>query len=63
MKNQNVKANNIIHNENKWMENSLIKDVTNDPVFEDYGRLLFPVDNNYFSGKTLKYAGCCMMKR
>ena len=54
MKNQNVKANNTAHNENKWIEDSLIKDVINDPVFEDYGRLLFPVDNNYFSGKTLR---------
>ena len=41
-------------NENKWTENSLINDVINDPVFEDYGRLLFPVDSNFFSGKTLK---------
>lgn len=54
MKNQNVKTNNTTHNENKWIEDSLIKDVINDPVFEDYGRLLFPVDNNYFSGKTLR---------
>ena len=50
----NIKANNMTKNENKWTENSLINDVINDPVFEDYGRLLFPVDSNFFSGKTLK---------
>ena len=30
-----------------------IEDVKNDPVFGDYGRLLFPVDEGYFSGDTL----------
>lgn len=30
-----------------------ISDVINDPVFGDYGRLIFPVDNSYYSGDTL----------
>ncbi len=30
-----------------------ISDVINDPVFGDYGRLLFPVDEGYYSGNTL----------
>lgn len=30
-----------------------ISDVINDPVFGDYGRLIFPVDDWYYSGDTL----------
>lgn len=30
-----------------------IDDVRNDPVFGDYGRLIFPVDEGYYSGNTL----------
>ena len=30
-----------------------IADVIADPVFENYGRLIFPVDNGYYSGDTL----------
>lgn len=30
-----------------------ISDVMNDPVFGDYGRLIFPVDDWYYSGDTL----------
>lgn len=30
-----------------------ITDVVNDPVFGDYGRLIFPVDEWYYSGETL----------
>ena len=30
-----------------------ISDVINDSVFGDYGRLIFPVDEGYFSGETL----------
>jgi acetyl esterase/lipase len=33
---------------------SAIADVINDPVFADYGRLIFPVDEGYYSGETLK---------
>ena len=32
---------------------SLISDVINDPVFDNYGRLLFPVQENYYAGDTL----------
>ena len=30
-----------------------ISDVMNDPVFGEYGRLIFPVDSGYYSGDTL----------
>lgn len=30
-----------------------ISDVINDPVFGDYGRLIFPVDEGYYGGETL----------
>ena len=30
-----------------------ISDVINDPVFGDYGRLIFPVDTGFYSGETL----------
>lgn len=30
-----------------------ISDVADDPVFGDYGRLIFPVDDGYYSGDTL----------
>ena len=32
---------------------SRISDVMNDPAFDDYGRLLFPVDEYYYGGSTL----------
>jgi hypothetical protein len=28
--------------------------VINDPVFKNYGRLLFPINKGYYSGTTLK---------
>lgn len=34
-------------------EHTRIWDVSNDPVFGDYGHLLFPADDRYYSGKTL----------
>ena len=34
-------------------ENTSIDMVKNDPVFDDYGRLLFPADDGYMSGDTL----------
>lgn len=33
---------------------TLIKEVQTDPAFEDYGRLIFPVNSGYMSGSTLK---------
>ena len=37
----------------QYTVNTKISDVTNDPVFEDYGRLIFPVNSAYYSGDTL----------
>lgn len=34
-----------------------ISDVINDPVFGDYGRLIFPVNSGYYSGETLGELG------
>lgn len=36
-----------------YTADSLIVDVISDPVFGSFGRLLFPVDESYFSGETL----------
>ena len=36
-----------------YATNTKIEDVINDPVFGDYGRLIFPVDSGYFGGSTL----------
>lgn len=37
----------------QYTVNTKISDVINDPVFGDYGRLIFPVNNSYYSGDTL----------
>ena len=37
-----------------YTRKSLISDVMSDPVFGDYGRLLFPVQRSYWSGTTLE---------
>lgn len=40
----------------KWKSygaNTQIQEVINDPVFGDYGRMIFPVDSGYYSGNTL----------
>lgn len=36
-----------------FTQNTKISDVIQNPVFEDYGRLLFPVEDWYYSGDTL----------
>lgn len=36
-----------------YTTDTAIADVINDPVFEDYGRLIFPVDEGYYGGDTL----------
>lgn len=46
------------HTDNTMMHNfytatTTISDVINDPVFGDYGRLIFPVNDWYYSGNTL----------
>ena len=39
---------------NPYTVDTAIYDVIHDPVFGDYGRLIFPVDDWYYSGDTLK---------
>ena len=39
--------------EESFTTDTQISDVINDPVFKDYGRLIFPVDKGYYSGDTL----------
>lgn len=36
-----------------WNENTRISEVTSYPSFEDWGQLIFPVDEGYYSGSTL----------
>lgn len=36
-----------------YTTDTLISNVINDPVFENYGRLIFPADTGYYSGNTL----------
>lgn len=38
---------------NMYTVNTKIADVITNPIFEDYGRLIFPVDTGYYSGDTL----------
>ena len=39
--------------ESSYTVNTKIEDVTSDPVYGEYGRLIFPVDSSYYSGDTL----------
>ena len=36
-----------------YTKDTRISDVMNNPVFGDYGRLIFPVNSGYYSGDTL----------
>ena len=36
-----------------YTRDTRISDVVNDPAFGNYGRLIFPVDEGYYSGETL----------
>ena len=47
------KGNDAPNTSNPYTSDSKISDVVNDPVFGDYGRLIFPVDEGYYSGETL----------
>lgn len=38
----------------KFTKESRIQDVINDPAFDGYGRLLFPIQKNYMQGDTLE---------
>ena len=40
-------------NMNKWNENTGIQEVMSYPAFGDWGRLIFPVNEGYYSGSTL----------
>ena len=41
------------NNMNKWNENTGIQEVISYPAFGDWGRLIFPVNEGYYSGSTL----------
>lgn len=43
-----------IESQHYYTLNTSINDVITDPVFEDYGRLIFPLDNWYYSGETIE---------
>lgn len=45
------KGENVISNQ--YTADTKISEVVNDPAFGDYGRLIFPVENGYYSGDTL----------
>ena len=47
-------ATTVAANSQPYTRQSRISDVINDPAFGDFGRLLFPVDNGYWSGTTLE---------
>ena len=52
----NIKTNSFIENQivsEPYTINSKISEVITDSVFGDYGRLIFPVNNGYYSGDTL----------
>ena len=52
----NIKANSFIVNRivsKPYTINSKISDVIADSVFENYGKLIFPINNGYYSGDTL----------
>ena len=42
---------------NPYTKDTAISDVISDPVFEGYGRMIFPVDEGYYSGDTLGNLG------
>lgn len=39
--------------ENAYTKDTRIREVTQDPIFGDYGRLIFPANTGYYSGDTL----------
>lgn len=40
-----------------YTKDTLISDVISDPVFGDYGKLIFPINSGYMSGNTLETLG------
>lgn len=53
--NHNWQSRNVPEDESRedYMADTKISEVISDPVFGDYGRLIFPVDTWYYSGDTL----------
>lgn len=43
----------IVSDVDDFTINTKITDVINNEIFEDYGRLIFPVNSGYYSGNTL----------
>lgn len=52
---EEIEDDNTVHVDidNPYTVDTTIYEVINDPVFGDYGRLIFPVDDWYYSGDTL----------
>lgn len=50
---QNRESSTEMHKDKPFTIHTDISDVINDPVFGDYGRLIFPMDTGYYSGDTL----------
>lgn len=41
-------------NKNYFVKDTKVSEVINDPAFKGFGRLIFPVNTDYWSGETLK---------
>ena len=52
--NTSIQMENDIKTSKLYKRNSSISEVMSDPAFSSYGRLLFPVNTNYWSGHTLE---------
>ncbi|MBD5543039.1 MAG: alpha/beta hydrolase [Lachnospiraceae bacterium] len=50
---QNSEGGTEMNPEGQFTTHTAISDVINDPVFGEYGRLIFPADTGYYSGDTL----------
>ena len=50
---QNSEGGTEMNPERQFTTHTAISDVINDPVFGEYGRLIFPADTGYYSGDTL----------
>lgn len=44
---------NPVQTDNPYTVDTKISEVIHDPIFGEYGRLIFPVDNRYYNGSTL----------
>lgn len=50
---QNSEGGTEMNPERQFTTHTAISDVINDPIFGEYGRLIFPADAGYYSGNTL----------